>query len=89
MQLRDTLPAGVRSLVITHPAGWSCTTPRVLSSGTITCTSASLASGASAPFRFAVVNLERQGGSLHDTATVSATSTDPNPANNQATISTE
>ena len=89
VQLKDTLPFGVRSLLITHPAGWSCSTPRVLSSGTITCTSANLASGASATFRFAVVNLEPRGGTLHDTATLSATSTDPNPANNQATITTK
>ncbi len=89
VQLQDTLPVGVRSLLITHPAGWSCTTPPVLSSGTITCTSASLASGATARFHLAVVNLEHRGGFLRDTATVSATTTDPNPANNQATITTK
>jgi hypothetical protein len=60
----------------------------VLSSGTITCKTASLASGASATFRFAVVNLEHRGGTLRNTATVSATTTDPNPANNQATVTT-
>ncbi len=89
VQLKDTLPAGVRSLLILRPAGWSCTTPPVLSSGTITCRTASLASGASATFHFAVVNLEHRGGSLRDTATVSATTTDPNPANNHATITTK
>jgi hypothetical protein len=89
VQLTDTLPAGVRSLLTLRPAGWSCTTPPALSSGTITCTTPSLASGASATFRFAVITLERRGGSLRDSATVSATTTDPNPANNQATITTK
>jgi hypothetical protein len=36
-----------------------------------------------------VITLERRGGSLRDSATVSATTTDPNPANNQATITTK
>jgi uncharacterized repeat protein (TIGR01451 family) len=89
VQLTDTLPTGVRSLLILPPAGWSCTTPPILSSGTITCTTASLASGASATFHFVVINLEHRGGSLRDSATVSATTTDPNPANNQATITTK
>jgi uncharacterized repeat protein (TIGR01451 family) len=89
VQLTDTLPAGVRSLLILRPAGWSCPAPPVFSSGTITCTTASLASGASATFHFAVLNLEPRGGSLRDSATVSATTTDPNPANNQATITTK
>jgi uncharacterized repeat protein (TIGR01451 family) len=89
VQLKDTLPFGVRSLVVFRPAGWSCTTPPIVSSGTITCKTASLASGASATFHFVVVNLEHRGGSLRDSATVSATTTDPNPANNQATITTK
>jgi uncharacterized repeat protein (TIGR01451 family) len=89
VQLKDTLPFGVRSLVIFRPVGWSCTTPPILSSGTITCKTASLASGASATFHFAVLNLERRGGSLRDIATVSATTSDPNAANNQATITTK
>jgi hypothetical protein len=89
VQLTDKLPAGVRSLAILPPAGWSCTAPPLLSSGTITCTTPSLASGASATFHFAVWNFEPRGGSLRDSATVSATTTDPNPANNQATITTK
>jgi hypothetical protein len=40
-------------------------------------------------FHFAVLNLEHRGGSLRDSARVSATTTDPNPANNQATITTK
>ncbi len=84
----DTLPAGVRSLILLPPAGWSCHPPRLLSTGAITCTNSTLAAGASATLRFAVVVLERRGGSLHDSATVSSAATDPNPANNQALLTT-
>ncbi|MBV8519212.1 MAG: DUF11 domain-containing protein [Acidobacteria bacterium] len=46
----DTLPAELQFVSLTPPASWSCTTPVVGASGTITCTAATLAASATAHF---------------------------------------
>jgi uncharacterized repeat protein (TIGR01451 family) len=68
------------------PSGWSCTLPAVGSAGTISCTDPSFASGsASFPVIVKVTAGTAAGTAINDTASVSSSTTDPNPANNTAT----
>lgn len=90
--LTDPLPAGslfVSGSQDTGPA-FSCTTPAVGTNGTVTCTIASFASGASASFTLVIyVPADAvSGGVGSNTATVAATETDPNLADNSSTAST-
>lgn len=81
------IPAGANFQSLTPPAGWSCSTPAVGSAGSITCTIASLAAGASATFTpVAQVNVGTASGTtLSTTATISTTTTDSIASNNSAT----
>ncbi len=84
--LNDTLPAGTSFVSLASPGGWSCTTPAVGAAGTVDCGNPSMAIG-SAVFTL-VVNVDAtvSGGTvIANTATVSSTSTDPNPGNESAT----
>jgi len=72
----------------TPPAGWSCTTPSVGNTGTITCTNPSFAVGtASFSIAVTVIGTATAGTAINDTATVTSSTTDPNLANNSATAS--
>ena len=81
--ITDTLPAGTTATAVTA-SGWSCTLGPVVS-----CTIASLASGATGTI---VINANvdpAATGTLTNSATIaSAGTSDPNPANNTATSST-
>ena len=85
------MPAGgttnFQSLVV--PPGWACGTPAVGASGTITCTIASLAPGASATFSpvVRVNNTTAAGTTLNVTTSITTTSTDSIPGNNSASTS--
>jgi uncharacterized repeat protein (TIGR01451 family) len=71
---------------VTAPSGARCTAPPVGSRGTVTCTTASLARSASITL---VLTLRVEGFTnqlLQDTATATSTTSDPNSANNTATI---
>jgi uncharacterized repeat protein (TIGR01451 family) len=81
--MTDILPASLKFASISAPAGFSCTTPAVGSTGTITCTAASLANGASATFTLGVTS--NASGSIANTASVSGTPSDPSSGNNGAT----
>src|SRR5947207_9711720 len=52
--MSDVLPALTTFQSITTPAGWTCTTPAAGSTGTVNCTTASMASGATATFTLVV-----------------------------------
>ena len=90
VSLTDTLPAGMTFVSLSAPAGLSCTTPAVGATGTVTCSIASLA--AAAPQTLTLVAQVGAGVAsgtvISNTATVSAATTDPNPANNSATTTT-
>ncbi|HEY3553904.1 MAG TPA: IPTL-CTERM sorting domain-containing protein, partial [Casimicrobiaceae bacterium] len=88
--LSDALPADTTFTSITSQPGWTTTTPAVGSSGTITASNASLASGASASFTItaAVSGSAATGSTISNTASVSSTTADANAANNVATAST-
>jgi len=87
--LGDPLPAGTTFVSLAPPAGWNCTTPPVGSGGTVTCTNASFANGASAVFPI-IVNVSPtvpDGTVLSNTATITSGTADPNQAN-QASVAT-
>ncbi len=79
----DTLPAGSTFYSATG-SGWSCSH----SSGIVTCTLASLNSGAAASAISIKIYPPAQSGAISNTATVSSTVVDPNSANNAASATT-
>jgi uncharacterized repeat protein (TIGR01451 family) len=87
----DTIPANTTFVSFVQPVGWTCTTPLVGAAGTVTCNAnAAVPSGVTANFPLVVkVNPGTAPGTvISNTATVSATPTDPNNANNSATSTT-
>jgi len=85
--MTDTLPATLLFQSIVSPAGYSCTTPAVGTTGTISCTGSSLANGATATFTLNVISVSNANGSIANTASVSGTPSDPSSANNSQTSS--
>ena len=86
--MTDALPAGVRFVSLTPPAGWTCTTPAANANGTVSCNIASQPVG-SAAFPI-VVNLDPavpNGTVISNTASATTTSVDSNPANNSGSVS--
>ena len=72
------------------PSGVSCTAPPAGSHGTVTCTTASLAPGASMAIALTVhVGFLFHNQLLDDNATASSQTFDPNTANNTATMVTQ
>ncbi len=85
--LINPLPPGATVASFTAPAGWASTAPAVGSGGTVSAaTSSVLAKGATATFTL-IVHLNPAfpaGSTIVNTATVTATTPDPNAANNSA-----
>lgn len=79
LSLTDTLPAGM-TYVSANAAGGACNS----SNGTVTCTLASLAPQAT--WQPSITVTATMAGSIQDTATVSASQSDPNKANNTANV---
>jgi uncharacterized repeat protein (TIGR01451 family) len=86
----DVIPTGTTFVSLTPPAGWSCSTPAVGSAGTVTCTIASLASGATASFPLVVqvATTTAPGTTITNSPTIASSTSDPNSANNTATTAT-
>jgi endo-1,4-beta-xylanase len=87
--LLDALPPGTTFQSLTAPASWTCTTPAVGSSGTVSCNVPSMDNGATAQFALVVgvpcatVN----GTQIINSAAVSSTTPDPNVVpNNTASV---
>lgn len=88
--LSDVTPAGTTFVAFTVPAGWTCTTPGVGATGTVSCTNPSVASGTSAVFTL-VVNVDAgtaEGTVISNTASVTSTTVDPDATDNSATATT-
>src|SRR5439155_790485 len=84
VSVTDTLPAGV-TFQSASGAGWTCSG----TNASVTCTRASLAPTGGTPSTITiVVTAPSEGGTITNTAAVSAATSDPNPANNTATAST-
>jgi uncharacterized repeat protein (TIGR01451 family) len=85
--VNDTLPTGTTFVSLSSPLGWSCTTPAVGATGTISCSIATFAPG-SAVF---TLNVNVSGGApslITNTATITSATGDPNPGNESATATT-
>jgi len=77
----DNLPAELLFQSISVPAGFNCTTPAVDATGTITCTAATFASGATAVFTLVVELTGSAAGPINNTATASSDTDDFTPGN--------
>lgn len=77
-----TVPTGTTYQSITIPTGWSCTTPAVGSTGTISCVATSLTAGSSSQFIIATSVTAGAGTVLTNDASVYAETNDPNLYNN-------
>jgi uncharacterized repeat protein (TIGR01451 family) len=84
------MPSSTAFGSISAPKGWTCTTPAVGSTGTISCAKASMASGETAPFSFTVaVTCPWTGGdAIGISAMINSSTPDPNPLDNVASIGT-
>lgn len=89
-RMNDPLPVGTTFQSLTAPADWTCSTPGVGANGLVNCRKDSLANGETASFTIVVrVGAAVPDGTvLNNTATISATSSDPNNGNNSATATT-
>lgn len=86
VSITDALPASLTFVSITQNTGpaFACGN----SSGTVTCTIATFANGATATFTLTATISGAFSGSLSNSATISATTTDPAPGNNSSTATT-
>ncbi len=85
--LNDALSAGTQFVSISA-TGFSCTTPAVGTSGTVTCRQSSLSAGGSATITLVVKVVAGGKTSVSNMATVSSDTFDDNTANNTATATT-
>jgi uncharacterized repeat protein (TIGR01451 family) len=84
----DQLPANVQFLSLSAPAGSSCTTPAVGSTGTVKCSLGSLAAGSSVKLQIVVLVVAPKGVTISDTVKVTSNTFDPDLQDNQATVFT-
>jgi uncharacterized repeat protein (TIGR01451 family) len=88
--LTEAIPADTTFQSISIPTGWSCTTPTVGGTGTISCTNPDVPSGAGGTATFTVtVNVPLgtpTGTEISDTVSVGSGTNDPNLTNNSATV---
>src|SRR5216117_2979445 len=86
--MNDPLPSQTTFQSMPTPAGWSCTTPAAGSTGTVNCTTASFASGATATFTLMVQvsPAAPDGSTIANTATVSSTTADSNTVNARTVV---
>ncbi|MGA7616386.1 MAG: DUF11 domain-containing protein [Thermoanaerobaculia bacterium] len=84
--LTDALPASETFASATQTAGpaFTCTYPPVGDTGTITCTIATLPAGITATFELTVALDPHREAAVTNTATVSASTSDPTPGNGSA-----
>ncbi|MGB8324848.1 MAG: hypothetical protein WCE52_17960, partial [Candidatus Acidiferrum sp.] len=86
----EAIPANTTFTSITTPAGWTCTTPAVGSTGNINCTNPSVLNLAASTFTV-VVNVNAgtiNGTQIADVDNITSGTSDPNLANNSATALT-
>jgi uncharacterized repeat protein (TIGR01451 family) len=86
----EATPVNTTFQSVLAPAGWTCTTPTVGTAGTVTCNdTANLAAGTSADI-VVVLNVPSTVaiGTITAISSVSATTSDPNSANNSTTVTT-
>ncbi|MGB8989662.1 MAG: hypothetical protein WCC37_23900, partial [Candidatus Sulfotelmatobacter sp.] len=86
----EAVPNNTTFVSMATPAGWTCTTPAVGSTGNVVCADLNMAGSTAATFSLVTkVNTGTANGTvITDTATVSSSVSDPNSANNTASAST-
>ena len=89
----DPVPANTTFVSFTQNTGptFTCNVPTVGGTGTVSCSIASLAAGATATFTL-VVNVNSdvvEGTLISNTASVSSATSDSNQANNSSTVTTQ
>jgi uncharacterized repeat protein (TIGR01451 family) len=88
--LVEAVPANTTFVSMAAPAGWSCVTPAVGSTGNVICSDLSMTGSTAATFSM-VVKVSSgvaNGTVITDTATVSSSVSDPNSSNNTASAVT-
>jgi len=90
LTMTAAVPAGTLFASLTTPAGWSCTTPAVGGTGTVSCTATTLAAAANAVFTLNVTVAAGTpaGTVITATATVTQTSAEATPGDESATTTT-
>jgi uncharacterized repeat protein (TIGR01451 family) len=85
----EATPANTTFESVSPPVGWTCTTPAVGGTGNVTCTNPNFAAGAVAEI-VVVVNVPATvaTGTITANSSVTATTSDPNTANNSTTVNT-
>ena len=86
--LSDTLPPGTTFVSLTSSGGWSCTTPAVGSTGTVSCSNPIGGGGASSVFTLVVKIGTAAAARSATPASVSSSTFDPVAGNNSATATT-
>lgn len=86
--LSIAVPTNTTFVSVTAPGGWSCTTPAVGGTGTVSCSLASYPAGGNASFTVVVAISSAFAGNVTATATVSSATADATPGNNSATATT-
>jgi uncharacterized repeat protein (TIGR01451 family) len=86
----EATPANTTFQSLTFPAGWLCTTPAVNGTGNINCTNPDIAKLATGTFTLVVQVLAATGwgSQIVDVADITSGTSDPNLANNSATVIT-
>jgi uncharacterized repeat protein (TIGR01451 family) len=86
--LVDPIPANMGLVSVSAPAGWSCITPGA--TGSLVCTNSDMAGSTSGTFTLVmqVASGTANGTVITETASVSSSASDPNAANNTATVNT-
>lgn len=86
-RITEQVPSGTTFQSITTPAGFVCSTPAIGGTGTITCTTESMANGASATFTL-IVNVTATSGSISNTVVAASDTSDGTSSNDSATATT-
>jgi uncharacterized repeat protein (TIGR01451 family) len=85
VSLVDVVPATTAFQSLASPPGWTCTTPAVGGTGTVSCTIPTLAIGSTSFTLVVAVGAAVPGGtSIVNTATLTSATADPNPGNEVA-----
>ncbi len=88
VSLTDAIPANTTFTALTAAAGWSCTTPAVGATGTVSCSNPTLPPGTATFSLTVTVDASAPVTVIANTASVSATTSDPQPGNGTATATT-
>ncbi|UXI70514.1 endonuclease/exonuclease/phosphatase family protein [Tahibacter amnicola] len=88
VSLSNVIPTGTTFTALTAPAGWSCTTPAVGATGTVSCSIGTMALVSDVFTLTVTVDNGLPPSTISDTATVSSATADADTGNNSATALT-